>query len=83
LLIKDFDKTQAFLCELHKIGCTIALDDFGTGYTSMSYLTRLPIDCIKVDQSFIRDIDKNTTLPEKYCQSYRQHEFQPGFKKCI
>jgi len=62
MLIKDFDKTQAFLCELHKIGCTIALDDFGTGYTSMSYLTRLPIDCIKVDQSFIRDIDKNTTL---------------------
>lgn len=62
LLINDFEKTEIFLNELHKTGCSIALDDFGTGYTSMSYLTRLPIDSIKVDQSFIRDIDSNTTL---------------------
>jgi len=62
LLINDFETTEVFLNELHKSGCSIALDDFGTGYTSMSYLTRLPIDCIKVDQSFIRDIDTNHTL---------------------
>lgn len=62
LLINDFEKTETFLNELHKIGCSIALDDFGTGYTSMSYLTRLPIDCIKLDQSFIRGIDRNATL---------------------
>jgi len=62
LLIKDFETTEVFLNQLHESGCSIALDDFGTGYTSMSYLTRLPIDCIKVDQSFIRDIDKNATL---------------------
>lgn len=62
LLINDFEKTEIFLSELHKIGCSIALDDFGTGYTSMSYLTRLPIDCIKVDQSFIHGIDKNVAL---------------------
>ena len=62
LLINDFETTEVFLNELHKSGCSIALDDFGTGYTSMSYLTRLPIDSIKVDQSFIRDIDKNATL---------------------
>lgn len=62
LLINDFEKTEVFLNELHKSGCSIALDDFGTGYTSMSYLTRLPIDIIKVDQSFIRDIDSNTAL---------------------
>ena len=62
LLIYDFEKTEAFLNELHRSGCSIALDDFGTGYTSMSYLTRLPIDSIKIDQSFIRNIDTNTTL---------------------
>lgn len=62
LLINDFEKTETFLNELHKSGCSIALDDFGTGYTSMSYLTRLPIDSIKVDQCFIRDIDSNITL---------------------
>lgn len=62
LLINDFEKTEIFLKELNALGCSIALDDFGTGYTSMSYLTRLPIDCIKVDQSFVRDIDTNATL---------------------
>lgn len=62
LLINDFDKTEIFLNALHDIGCTIALDDFGTGYTSMGYLTRLPIDIIKVDKSFIRDINSNNTL---------------------
>jgi diguanylate cyclase (GGDEF)-like protein len=62
LLIDDFEKTELFLSKLHSIGCSIALDDFGTGYTSMSYLTRLPIDCIKIDQVFVRGIDTNSTL---------------------
>jgi len=62
LLINDFEKTEVFLNELHNTGCSISLDDFGTGYTSMSYLTRLPIDSIKIDQSFIRGIDSNTML---------------------
>lgn len=62
LLINDFEKTEIFLNEIHDLGCSIALDDFGTGYTSMSYLTRLPIDCIKVDQTFIRDIDTSDRL---------------------
>ena len=62
LLIKDFEKTKFFLDELHVIGCTIALDDFGTGYTSMSYLSRLPIDVIKVDKSLVRNIDLNHNL---------------------
>lgn len=62
LLIKDFEKTERFLNELHHIGCSIALDDFGTGYTSMNYLARLPIDVIKIDKSLIRNIDKNQNL---------------------
>lgn len=62
LLIKDFNKTKLFLDELHSIGITIALDDFGTGYTSMNYLAQLPIDIIKIDKSFVQNIDTNVNL---------------------
>ena len=62
LLIKDFEKTKIFLDEIHSLGITIALDDFGTGYTSMNYLAQLPIDVIKIDQSFIQGIDKSINL---------------------
>ncbi len=62
LLINDFEKTNIFLNKLHAIGCTISLDDFGTGYTSMNYLTRLPIDTIKIDKSLVHNIDTNDNL---------------------
>lgn len=62
LLIHDIDKTKVFLDRLHSLGCTIALDDFGTGYTSMSYLSHLPIDVVKIDKSLIRNISENKNL---------------------
>ena len=64
LLINDFSSTEMFLTDISRLGCTIALDDFGTGYTSFSYLTKLPIDVIKVDRSLITDIHDNRNLQD-------------------
>jgi diguanylate cyclase (GGDEF)-like protein/PAS domain S-box-containing protein len=56
MLLKNSDETANALKHLGDLGVGIAVDDFGTGYSSLSYLKQLPIDSIKVDSSFVRDI---------------------------
>ncbi|MFJ8066524.1 EAL domain-containing protein [Psychrobacillus sp. NPDC096426] len=55
----DMQDTFAMLKELKDIGVVISIDDFGTGYSSLSYLKKYPIDIIKIDQSFIKDMEQD------------------------
>ncbi|MEN8164261.1 MAG: bifunctional diguanylate cyclase/phosphodiesterase, partial [Acidobacteriota bacterium] len=52
-ILRDTDVTAKLFADLHSLGARVALDDFGTGYSSLSHLRRYPIDCLKIDRSFI------------------------------
>ncbi len=56
LAINDMHKMKEVLAAIRSLGCRLALDDFGTGYSSLNHIRELPIDVIKVDQSFVREL---------------------------
>ena len=60
LLMDDPDRVTEIMRRLRELGIRFSLDDFGTGYSSLSYLKRLPLDQIKIDQSFTRDLGENS-----------------------
>jgi EAL domain-containing protein (putative c-di-GMP-specific phosphodiesterase class I) len=55
IVIQNLDDTISKMRRLKKLGVSFAMDDFGTGYSSLTYLKRLPVDALKIDQSFVRD----------------------------
>lgn len=59
VVIHDVDSAISVLQQLKDIGVQISIDDFGTGYSSLNYLKKLPVNTLKIDRSFIYDIDVN------------------------
>lgn len=61
MLLENIEDTIATMLALKNIGIRLSLDDFGTGYSSLQYLKRLPLDQLKIDQSFVRDIVEDSS----------------------
>lgn len=62
ILMQDVKITSEVLSDLDKLGVRLAVDDFGTGYSSLAYLTRFPLDVLKIDRTFIQDLLQDSNV---------------------
>ena len=69
VLLQDTESNIGILNDLRSLGVGISMDDFGTGYSSLAYLQKFPFDKIKIDRSFVRELDR----PEVDCNRPRCH----------
>ncbi len=61
-MMQNIDDAIQKIKELKKFGFTFSIDDFGTGYSSLAYLKELPVNVIKIDQSFVRNMNENDEM---------------------
>ncbi|MDZ3990605.1 putative signaling protein [Pseudomonas sp. Teo4] len=69
IVIQNLEDTISKMRELKRYGVSFAMDDFGTGYSSLTYLKRLPVDALKIDQTFVRDAPTTPTMPRSSAPS--------------
>jgi PAS domain S-box-containing protein len=65
-LVRNEGVAQVFIESVRRLGCAVALDDFGTGYGSFRYLKHLPVNVLKIDQEFVRDLEGETSLVNRH-----------------